>query len=95
MELALAQRVAAQYEGVIPTRDSDVLGFGVAQGILADEYRRVHARADRETAYELYYAIRLAPWLIISPDLQYITNAGGDKNDRHAMVAGLRIRMSL
>jgi porin len=87
--------LAAQYEGLIPTRDEDVLGIGVGQGILADEYRRVHARADRETVYELYYSIKLAPWLTISPDLQYITNAGGDKDDPYAFVAGLRFKMSL
>jgi porin len=87
--------LAAQYEGLIPERDEDVLGFGVAQGILADEYRRVHDRADRETVYEMYYSIKLAPWLWVSPDLQYITNAGGDADDGDAFVAGLRIRMSL
>ncbi len=86
---------AAQYEGPIPTRDLDVLGFGVAQGIFAGEYRRVHPKADRETVYELYYAIRVAPWLIISPDFQFVTNAGGDKDDDNVMVAGLRVKMSL
>lgn len=87
--------VAAQYAGLIPNRDKDVLGFGVGQGILSDEARVVQPEADRETVYELYYAVHIAPWLIISPDLQYITNVGGDKNDPHAMVAGLRIKMSL
>lgn len=87
--------IAGQYEGLIPTRDKDVLAFGVAQGIFADEYRRVNALADRETVYELYYAIHVAPWLIISPDFQYITNTGGDKDDPHTAVAGLRFRMSL
>ena len=86
---------AIQYQGLIPTRDKDVLAFGVGQGILADEYRRVHTNADRETVYELYYAIYVAPWLIITPDLQYITNTGGDKDDPHTMVAGLRFKMSL
>ena len=89
-----ALRIAGQYEGLIPTRDKDVLAFGVAQGIFADEYRRVNALADRETVYELYYAIHVAPWLIISPDFQYITNTGGDKDDPHTAVAGLRFRMS-
>lgn len=87
---------AIQYEGLVPSRNRDVLGFGVAQGILSDEYRNwVRPRADRETVYELYYAIRIAPWLIISPDFQYITNPGGMKDGRHAMVAGLRVKFSL
>ncbi len=29
------------------------------------------------------------------PDFQYITNAGGDKGDPHAMVGGLRFKISL
>ncbi len=87
--------VAMQYEGLIPTRDRDVVALGVAQGILADESRRVNPLADRETVYELYYAIKIAPWLIITPDFQYITNTGGDNDDPHTMVAGLRFKMSL
>jgi porin len=86
---------AAQYTGLLPGREKDVLGLGVAQGILSDDYRIVEPDADRETVYELYYAIHVAPWLIVSPDFQYITNAGGDKSDPHAMVAGLRFKMSL
>ena len=84
-----------QHTGMIPGRDEDQFGIGVGLGILADEYERVHEGADRETVYEMYYAIRLAPWLIISPDLQYITNVGGDSDDSDAFVAGLRIKMSL
>ena len=86
---------AAQYEGLIPGRDQDLLGIGVAQGILADEYRQVRAQADRETVYELYYSIHVAPWLIISPDFQYITNTGGDKDGPDTAVAGLRVNLSL
>ena len=84
-----------QYTGMIPGRDEDLFGIGVGQGILADEYERVHLGANRETVYEMYYAIKLAPWLIISPDLQYITNVGGDVDDGDAFVSGLRIKMSL
>lgn len=83
---------AAAYTGPIPQRDKDVLAFGIGQGILSDEYRRVHPRADRETVYELYYAIYVTPWLTITPDVQFIANAGGDKDDDNAFVAGLRVR---
>ncbi|MCP4246989.1 MAG: carbohydrate porin [bacterium] len=87
--------VAMQYRGAIPGRDRDLLGFGMAQAILSEEYRSAHRRADRETVYELYYAIEVAPWLIISPDFQFVTNTGGDKNDPNTFVAGLRFKMSL
>lgn len=86
---------AIQYEGIVPDRNKDVLAFGVAQGILADEYRRVHPRADRETVYELYYLIYLGPWLQVTPTFQYIHQAGGDEDDNDAAVFGLRVRMLL
>lgn len=86
---------AVQYEGLVPTRDKDVIGLGVGQGIFSKEYRWAAPRADRETVYELYYAFHVTPWLTISPDLQYITNAGGDKGDPHAMVGGLRFKISI
>lgn len=84
----------AQYVGLIPTRQNDTLGLALAQSILSDRYRaEIDSRADRETVYELYYAIRLTPWCTISPDFQYVTNAGGRKDDPHAMVAGVRVRV--
>ncbi len=87
--------VAVQYAGLFPNRDKDLLGFGVAQGIFGEEYRRVKARADRETVYELYYSYRVTPWLTISPDLQFISNAGGNADDPDTFVGGLRFKMSL
>ncbi len=85
--------VGGQYVGPIPNHDKDVLGLGVAQGILSGQYRdEVHAKANRETVYELYYAYHLTQWCIITPDIQFITNPGGDKDDRDVFVAGLRMR---
>ncbi len=87
--------LAVQCQGLIPTRDRDVLGFGVAQGIFGDEFRGIQPRADRETVYELYYSIEVSSWLTISPDFQFITNTGGNAGDPDTFVAGLRFRMSL
>jgi porin len=87
--------VAAQYAGLVPSRDKDVLGFGVAQGIFSDDYKYVSANIDRETVYELYYSIQAAPWLTISPDLQVVTNPGGHQDDRDAFIAGMRFKMML
>ena len=87
--------VGGQYVGLIPTRDVDTLGFGVAQGILSDEYREYQNRlADRETVYELYYAYRLTSWCTISPDFQIITNPGGNRTGRDAAVAGIRLKIN-
>jgi porin len=86
--------LGAQYVGLLPGRDKDVLGFGFAQGILSEDYREVvNPKADRESVYELYYAYVLTPWCIITPDVQVITNPGGDADDRDAVIAGLRFRI--
>ena len=83
------------YAGLFPSRDKDTLGFGVGQGILSEQYRgEVDSRADRETVYELYYAYQLTPWCVITPDLQVVTNPGGGKDDRDAVVGGVRVRVS-
>ncbi len=86
---------ALQYEGLVPGRDKDLLGVGVAQALQSGQYRRIRPMADRETVYEMYYSIRVAPWLIISPDLQFITNTGGDDGDPDTFVGGIRFKMSL
>jgi carbohydrate-selective porin OprB len=82
------------YTGLIPERDKDMCGFAVSQAILSDLYREYrNVDADRETVYEWYYKCYLTNWLVISPDLQVITNPGGDKGDRDAIVGGVRCRI--
>lgn len=43
---------------------------------------------------ELYYAINVAKWLSVRPNIQYIKNPGGVTHVRNAMVGGLEIRSS-
>ena len=83
--------VGGQYQGAIPTRDDDVIGFGVAQGILSKQMRLAGADPHRETALELYYNASIFPWLSISPDFQWILCPGGE-NGRDAFVAGVRLQ---
>ncbi|NLX14071.1 MAG: carbohydrate porin [Phycisphaerales bacterium] len=83
--------LGAQYRGLIPTRDDDILGFGFAQGIISDQ-RHTYLGGDRESVYEVYYRIEVFPWLQISPDVQYIVNPGA-AGGRNALVAGCRIQM--
>lgn len=85
--------VGGQYQGLIPSRDDDVLGFGVAQGVLSRNLRETGADPHRETVLELYYSVQILPWLNVSPDFQWILRPGGE-NGRDAFVAGLRLQMS-
>ncbi len=80
-----------QYQGLIPTRDNDVMGFGVGQGRLS---RQADFTASNETALEWYYNIEVAPWLHISPDVQYIANPGGDASADDAVVVGARVQIA-
>lgn len=85
-----------QYKGAIPERDNDVLGLGMSLVRTGKSYRdHVDDASDNETAYELYYAIALSKWLVVTPDLQYIDNPGAT-GDRPAsgLAGGIRIRVS-
>jgi len=84
--------VGGQYQGLIPTRDEDVVGFGVAQGILSDRLKLQGENPGRETALGLYYALKLTGWLTISPDFQWILNPGGRHEAQDAFVVGVRFQ---
>ena len=83
------------YKGLIAGRDADVLGLGFSLLRSSHLYRRrVDDFFDNETVYELYYAIQVTKWLVITPDIQYIDNPGADGDVGHVIVAGLRTRVS-
>jgi porin len=84
----------AEYRGLIERRDRDVLGVGVAQGVLSDDLRYTGESPGRETAIEMYYSIYLFKGVTLSPDLQYIVDPGGVHVGRDALIAGLRLQMS-
>ncbi len=83
------------YKGLIPGRDADVLGAAFSLLRPSHHYRhRVDAEFGNETVYELYYAIRVTKWFVVTPDIQYIDNPGGTDTRSHTLVASLRVRMS-
>ena len=84
--------VGAQYQGLIPTRDDDVLGFGVAQGRLS---RAAGFTASHETAMELYYNAKITPWLSLTPSAQYVFHPGGERNVMDdAVIVGVRLQIA-
>lgn len=82
----------ARYQGLVPDRDDDVLGFGVAQG-------RLSSAADfdsrTETVFELYYNCMITPWLSVTPDVQVVINPGGGGAADDAVVLGVRVQVAL
>jgi porin len=90
-EITCFWSVGCQYQGLIPTRDQDVLGFGVARGKLVGS---AGFSKQYETAYELYYGAWLAPWIQVAPSLQYIQDPGAAAGVSDAFVFGLRVQMA-
>ena len=75
------------YKGLIPGRDEDVLGAGVAWAKLN------RSGALQETAVELFYKARITPWMSLQPDVQYIASPSGIHRD--ALAVGLRFEVML
>jgi porin len=80
-----------QYQGLLEGRDDDVLGLGYAKGIFSTEagYSEVY-----ESVIELYYSAQIAPWVAISPSVQFVDNPGGDNTVDDSIVFGLRAQSS-
>lgn len=85
--------VGFQYQGLLDSRDNDVLGVGFAQGIFSNSADTTYTD-DYESALELYYSAAVTPWLNISPSIQYIANPGGGSTTSDAVVLGVRAQVS-
>ena len=80
-----------QYKGLLPGRESDVLGLGVAHGELSGD---ASFTADHERVVECYYNIEIAPWIQVSPSLQWVENPGGTNAVNDAVIAGVRAQIA-
>ena len=90
--LATFWSFGGQYQGVIPSRDNDVLGLGVAQGNLSPEID-LDSR-QKETAVELYYNVAVTPWCHVTPNVQWVDNPGADGSVADAVVLGIRAQIT-
>ncbi|MEE4638909.1 MAG: carbohydrate porin [Wenzhouxiangella sp.] len=81
------------YTGLLPGRDSDVIGLGVSSVVNGDDFvdsvRGAGDRVDRrETVFELTYWAEVLPWLSVQPSVQYTVNPDTDPDiDNHLAVA--------
>jgi porin len=89
------------YRGLIPGRDMDALGLGVAYLRISDEVAAAVNHANRsdhgsrsvpdfEATIELVYRYQVAPWCSIQPHAQYVIQPGGTKDIENALILGLR-----
>ena len=77
-----------QYTGIIPGRDRDALGVGMALAQLGGPSSR-DTRYDHETIYELYYSIPVSPSTKLTLDLQYVQHPGAE--DGSCIIPGFRL----
>lgn len=89
-ELKCFWSLGAQYQGLVPGRDDDVLGLGFACGRLGSPSRR-DARRSGEAVAECYYKVALAQWAALTLDLQCVRHPGA--TGASCVVPGLRFHM--
>lgn len=89
------------YTGLLPGRDGDEFGIAFAWFQISDDVRGAVRRAnladvvwvdepDFEAVIEVTYKVRVAPWLSVQPDFQYVIQPGGDGRLDNALVVGVR-----
>lgn len=88
--------MGAVLTGVVPGREEDALGMGLAIAHNGAPYRRVEGGAGRpttarETVVELTYRMGLTQRLGVQPDLQWVHRPDTDPAVRSALLAGLRV----
>jgi porin len=81
-------------------RPDSALSLGVQQGSLGSKFRanQIDGGIDPardESGVELTYSDRIGERITLQPDLQWIRNAGGDRDARDTWVAALRMRIAL
>jgi porin len=94
----------AGLKGPLPGRPDDTLTFGVAYAKISKDIAAVDQDTvpavvvrDYEAVFELNYALQVAPWWTVQPDLQYIVHPNGGQNPNdptqrlgNAFLAGIR-----
>jgi len=84
----------AQVTEPIPGRKFDCLGIGVARSIFSNDYREANGPDDTsraETMYEAYYSYSLNSLIILTPNIQVVTNPNADKAESTEIVCGIRL----
>jgi porin len=77
--------VGITYTGLLPGRDEDVLGIGIAWAEL------FQGGTNRETVTEFFYRALLTPRVSLQPDVQYIASPSGIYRD--ALAVGVRFEI--
>ena len=80
--------LGVSFDGMIPTRPKDVLGFVGWHNKFSDDLP--NTLDDSSAGFEAYYRFQVAPWLQVSPDVQYLIEPGLEKDSDDTLILGLR-----
>ena len=85
---------------MIPGRDDDQFAFSYSTAHTGEKYRLAVFNAGQaanhsESIWEMTYRARLADWLVVQPNLQYVINPGPDALLKNATVLGVRFELSM
>jgi porin len=88
------------YTGLIPGRNSDQTGFGIATSWSSSHFETGSRNAGQPVtgttnALEWTHSVYLMPTVIFQPDFQYIINPGSNPSIRNAFVAGFRLEIHM
>ena len=83
------------YKGLFPQRDDDEIGIAIAHARINDDIVGAGGRDDHETTIEATYSAQINDHIRIQPDIQYIFNPGAVNGTKDALVAGVRVEVSL
>ncbi|MBS1986078.1 MAG: carbohydrate porin [Bdellovibrionales bacterium] len=79
-------------KGLIPSRDSDTLAFGITQVRMGNAYREVNpGTLAAETAFELSYRCEFYSHFALQPDLQWVQHPSANPDIHNAWVGALRV----
>lgn len=89
-----------QYTGLIPGRNTDVLGIALASAHNSSKYiallKRENINIDKyESTIELTYLYYITDWFSLQPDIQYIINPVHSYKNDYAFITGIRLLLDL
>jgi len=82
--------VGASYRGLLRSRPRDTAAFALYYG----GFSRDLPGQTQEVTLEWTYAIAVAPWLTVQPDVQYVIRPSGQSGIPNALVVGVQIAVS-
>lgn len=85
-----------RYKGLIPDRDEDVIGFGLAMATFGATAREAYPGTESsERTFELSYRAPINGWLTLTPDAQFVVDPSGNPDLENDLILYVRSEINL